>query len=444
MTLPLVAILGRPNVGKSTLVNRIIARSEAIVHGQPGVTRDRNYFRAEWRAREFRVVDTGGLEGGNLPELSHRISEQAIQALRESDLALLILDVKEGLTAGDLEIAEQARRMGKTLLPVANKVDNPLKEMELTDFYRLGMGEPIPVSATHGLGVGDLLDRIVEMLPEAEQPAEAQQGSARTVAIVGRPNVGKSSLFNRLIRQERAIVSSIPGTTRDAIDTRVEIDERIYEFIDTAGWRRRNRVTESVEYYSQVRVWRAIDRAQVAILVIDAPEGVTDQDQKIASRIREDGKACVVVLNKWDLVPGQAARELLADAREELHFVGYAPFITTSALKGSGIGRLIPAVEQAFASWTRRVATSELNVAVAKAVNANPPPARRGKSMRLFYVTEARVSPPEFVFFVSDARMVMPSYCRFLERKIRETYDFTGTPIRIAIRSKRDSREPRS
>ncbi len=437
MTMPLLAILGRPNVGKSTLVNRIIARSEAIVHGQPGVTRDRNYFKAEWRGREFSVVDTGGLEGGNIPELSHRISEQAVQALRESDLALLVLDLKEGLTAGDLEIAEQARRMGKLLLPVVNKVDNLAREMELADFWQLGLGEPIPVSATHGLGVGDLLDRVVELFPEQEEPED--EGSARTVAIVGRPNVGKSSLFNRLIRQERAIVSDMPGTTRDAIDTRVEIDGCIYEFIDTAGWRRRNRVTESVEYYSQVRVWRAIDRAQVAILVIDASEGVTDQDQKIASRIREDGKAAVVVLNKWDLVPGQAARDFLADAREELHFVGYAPFITTSALKGSGLGRLIPSVEHAFASRMRRVPTPQLNTAIAKAVNANPPPAKRGKSMRLFYVTQARVAPPEFVFFVSDARMVTPSYRRFLERKIRETYDFAGTPIRIAIRSKRET-----
>ena len=443
MTLPLLAILGRPNVGKSTLVNRIIARSEAIVHGQPGVTRDRNYFKAEWRGRDFRVVDTGGLEGGNVPELSHRISEQAIQALRESDLALLLLDLKEGLTAGDLEIAEQARRMGKVLLPVVNKVDNLAREMELSDFYRLGMGEPIPISATHGLGIGELLDRIVELLPEPEEVQETGD-RAPTVAIVGRPNVGKSSLFNRLIRQERAIVSDIPGTTRDAIDTQVEIDGHIWEFIDTAGWRRRNRVTESVEYYSQVRVWRAIDRAQVAILAIDASEGVTDQDQKIASRIREDGKACVVVLNKWDLVPPESARDFLADAREQLHFVGYAPFITTNALKGGGIRRLIPAMEHAHTSWTRRVPTPQLNVALASAVNASPPPARRGKSMRLFYVTQARVSPPEFVFFVNDARMVTPSYERFLERKIRETYDFTGTPLRIALRSKREEREPRT
>ncbi len=442
MSLPVVAILGRPNVGKSTLVNRIIARSEAIVHGQPGVTRDRNYFKAEWRGREFRVVDTGGLEGGTVPELSHRISQQAVQALQESDLALLILDLPEGLTAGDLEIAERARRMGKLLLPVVNKVDNLAREMEMAEFWQLGLGEPIPVSATHGLGVGDLLDRIVVLLPEAEEPAETRE-DIRTVAIVGRPNVGKSSLFNRLIRQERAIVSDIPGTTRDAIDTRVEIGEHAYEFIDTAGWRRRNRVKESVEYYSQVRVWRAIDRAQLAILVIDASEGVTDQDQRIASRIREDGKACVVVLNKWDLVPREAAREFLDDAREELHFVGYAPFITTSALKGSGIRRLIPAMEDAFASWIRRVPTPQLNTAMAKAVNANPPPAKRGKSMRLFYLTQARIAPPEFVFFVSDARMVTPSYRRFLERKIREAYNFTGTPIRIAIRSKRDRGVPR-
>ncbi len=441
MSLPLVAVLGRPNVGKSTLVNRFIARSEAIVHGQPGVTRDRNYFKAEWRGRDFRVVDTGGLEAGEVPELAHRIGAQAIQALRESDVALLILDLKEGLTAGDEEIAEQARRMGKVLLPVVNKVDNPAREMELGEFWRLGLGEPIPVSATHGLGVGDLLDRIVELLPEKGRDLE--EPSAHTVAIVGRPNVGKSSLFNRLIRGERAIVSDMPGTTRDAIDTKVEIESQVYEFIDTAGWRRRGRVAESVEYYSQVRVWRAIDRAQLAVLVVDASEGVTDQDQRIASRIREDGKACVVVLNKWDLVPREATREFLEDAREELHFVSYAPFITTSALKGSGIGRLIPAMEHALVSWGRRIPTPQLNVAVGKAVNANPPPAKRGKSMRFFYATQARICPPEFVFFVSDARMVTPSYRRFLERKIRADYDFAGTPIRLVFRSKREGRERR-
>jgi GTP-binding protein len=433
--LPLVAVLGRPNVGKSTLVNRIIARSEAIVHSQAGVTRDRNYFEGEWRGKLFRVVDTGGMAGADESELTKKIVEQSLQALDEADIALLLTDVTAGVTPGDLQIAEGARKTGKPLLAVVNKVDSGRRELDVAEFYRLGMGEPLSISAMHGLGIGELLDAIFDLLPEPEdeQPEEEE----RTVAIVGRPNVGKSSLFNRLIRAPRAIVSDIAGTTRDAIDTSLRIGDREYRFIDTAGWRRRTRVTESVEYYSMVRVWRAIDRAQVVLLVIDASEGVTDQDQKIAARVAQDGTACVVVLNKWDLVPEEAAREALEDARYQLRFVAYAPFVRASALTGAGMKGLIGNLEKAHNNWTSRISTSLLNATLVREVNVNPPPSFRGRVMKLYYVTQSRVAPPEFVFFVNDAKLVKPAYRRFLERRIREHFDFTGTPLRIAIRSKK-------
>ena len=432
--LPLLAVLGRPNVGKSTLVNRIIARAEAIVHAEAGVTRDRNYFMAEWRGKLFRVVDTGGLTGDDSFRFMPEISAQAFQALEEADAAVLLLDVKEGVTPGDLQIAEMARKSGKPVLAVVNKVDSTRRELDVAEFYRLGLGEPLPISAAHGLGIGELLDAILEQLPQREPEERPDE---RTVTIVGRPNVGKSSLFNRIIHEQRSIVSDMPGTTRDAIDTEVMIGDVPYRFIDTAGWRRRPRVTESVEYFSLVRVWRAIDRADIAILVIDASEGVTDQDQKIAARIRDDGKACVVALNKWDLIPREAEKEVVEDAQYQLRFVSYAPFVKISALEGKGMKALIGGAKAAYDGWTRHIPTSQLNSDIARIVNTNPP-SSAGKPLRLYYVTQSRVSPPEFVFFVNDAKIVKPAYRRFLEHRLRDLFEFTGAPIRIAIRSRRE------
>ncbi len=437
--LPLVAVVGRPNVGKSTLVNRMVGHGDAIVESRPGVTRDRNYFTASWRGRDFRVVDTGGLDPVAEDGLAQAVGRQAMQAVREADLVLMMVDACEGITAADEEVAEALRRAGKPVILVANKVDNQRREDDAVEWYSLGMGDPWPVSAMHGRNIGDLLDAVVEALPEPLEEGEDEEETGETVvAIVGRPNVGKSTLFNRLIREERSIVSEIPGTTRDAIDTRVEVEGRAYRFIDTAGWRRRTRVKEGVEFYSLVRVWRAIDRAQVVLLVVDASQGVTEQDQRIAARIREDGRACVVVLNKWDRVKAEGnPREAFEDAREELRHVAYAPFLRVSGLTGAGVKRILPAVDRVRRAWESRVQTSHLNELLHRVLSQTPPPSRRGRRLQIYYLTQARTAPPQFVFFVNRPDLADPSYERFLERKIRESFDFEGSPLRIVLRSRR-------
>lgn len=437
--LPLVAVVGRPNVGKSTLVNRIVERGDAIVESVPGVTRDRNYFTANWRGRDFRIVDTGGLDPVSEDVLTRAVGKQAMTAIEEADLVLMMVDAVEGITAADEEVAEALRKTGKPVILVANKVDNQRREDEAVIWYSLGMGEPWPVSAMHGRNIGDLLDAVVEGLPEPKGDGEAEELEGETVvAIVGRPNVGKSTLFNRLISEDRSIVSEIPGTTRDAIDTLVELDGELYRFIDTAGWRRRSRVKEGVEFYSQVRVWRAIDRAQVVLLVVDASQGVTEQDQRIAARVREDGRACVVILNKWDRVKAEGnPREFFEDAREELRHVAWAPFLRVSGLTGAGVKRILPAVKRARNTWESRIQTSHLNEMLHRVLAQVPPPTRKGRRLQIYYLTQARTAPPQFVFFVNRPDLADPSYERFLERKIRENFDFEGSPVRIVLRSRR-------
>lgn len=440
--LPLVAVVGRPNVGKSTLVNRIVARGEAIVERVPGVTRDRNYFTASWRGRDFRIVDTGGLDPAAEEDLTRAIGHQAMAAVREAHLVLMLVDAAEGVTPMDQEVAQELRKTGKPVMLVANKVDNARREKEVVEWYSLGLGDPWPVSAMHGRNVGDLLDAVVEALPETLPEEVVEEGSETVVAIVGRPNVGKSTLFNALLAEERSITSDLPGTTRDAVDTLLEIGGKRYRFIDTAGWRRRARVKESVEFYSLVRVWRAIDRSQVVLLVVDASEGVTDQDQKIAARIKEDGRACVVVLNKWDLVKGSGkAMEVMEDAREKLRFIDYAPFLKVSALTGAGLGKLMPTVDRVRANWESRVQTSRLNDLLHRVLSQSPPPSRKGKRLQFYYVTQARSAPPQFVFFVNRPDLADPAYERFLERKLRETFDLEGTPLRIVLRPRHRARE---
>ncbi|MDI6829816.1 MAG: ribosome biogenesis GTPase Der [Actinomycetota bacterium] len=437
--LPLVAVVGRPNVGKSTLVNRMVGHGDAIVESRPGVTRDRKYFTASWRGRDFRVVDTGGLDPVAEDGLAQAVGRQAMLAVREADLVLMMVDASEGITAADEEVAEALRRAGKPVILVANKVDNQRREDDAVEWYSLGMGDPWPVSAMHGRNIGDLLDAVVDALPEPLEEGEDEEEAEETVvAIVGRPNVGKSTLFNRLIREERSIVSEVPGTTRDAVDTRVEVEGRAYRFIDTAGWRRRTRVKEGVEFYSLVRVWRAIDRAQVVLLVVDASQGVTEQDQRIAARIREDGRACVVVLNKWDRVKAEGnPGEAFEDAREELRHVAYAPFLRVSGLTGAGVKRILPAVDRVRSAWESRVQTSHLNELLHRVLSQTPPPSRRGRRLQIYYLTQARTAPPQFVFFVNRPDLADPSYERFLERKIRESFDFEGSPLRIVLRSRR-------
>lgn len=434
----LVAVVGRPNVGKSTMVNRIVSKGDAIVQSSPGVTRDRNYFTAFWRGRDFRIVDTGGLDPIAEEELTQSIGRQAMLAVEEADLVLMVVDATQGIMAGDQEVAEAMRRMGKLVILVVNKVDNQRQEDEAVEWYSLGMGEPWPVSAMHGRNIGDLLDAIVEELPEVPEAPEEEEAQETVVAIIGKPNVGKSTLFNRLLREERSIMSEIPGTTRDAIDTVLEIDGKAYRFIDTAGWRRRSRVHEEVEFYSLVRVWKAIDRSQVAILVIDAEEGVSEQDQKIAARIKDDGRACVVVLNKWDTLKGTGrGQEVYLDVEEKLQFIGYAPILRLSALTGSGISRLLPTVDRIKANWESRIPTARLNELLRQVLAQRPPPTKRGKHLQIYYLTQARKAPPQFVFFVNRPDLGNPAYERFLERKIRETFGFEGTPVRIVLRSRR-------
>ncbi len=435
---PLVSIVGRPNVGKSTLVNRLISSQEAIVESEPGITRDRNYYEADWQGIKFRLIDTGGLDPLTSDELSQSIGRQAIHAARESDLILFLVDAADGVTPLDLEIAESLRPIGKPVLLVLNKADNrKIEEGATPEFYQLGLGDPIPISALHGLGIGELLDRVISHLPAVEEEEKAGEGI--TIAILGRPNVGKSSIFNRLIGEERSITCDIPGTTRDPVDTEIAINGKRYIFADTAGWRRRNRLSDKVEYYSLVRVWRTLDRSEVALLVIDASEGVTDQDQKIAARIREDGLASVVLLNKWDLVRKRPdCQDLLLDAQEKLHFISYSTFIRTSALTGLGMGKILPAVEEAHANWSSRIQTAQLNRLREELVLKSPPPSMRGRHLHIYYVVQARTAPPEFVFFVNDKRLVTQAYARFLERRLRETFTFSGSPIRIVFRGKKN------
>jgi GTPase len=438
VNLPLVAVVGRPNVGKSTLVNRLVSKGDAIVESSPGVTRDRNYFIASWRRRDFRIVDTGGLDPIAEEQLSQAIGKQAMHAVEEADVVVFVVDATQGITGGDQEVAEALRRVGKPAILVVNKVDNQSREDEAVEWYSLGMGEPWPISATHGRNIGDLLDAIVETLPEAPEQAQEEEAEETVVAIIGKPNVGKSTLFNRLLQEERSIMSEIPGTTRDAIDTVLQAEGKTYRFIDTAGWRRRSKVHEEVEFYSLVRVWKAIDRSQVVILVIDAEEGVTEQDQKIAARIKDDGRACVVVLNKWDKLKGTGrGNETYLDAEENLQFISYAPILRISALNGGGVSKLLPAIDRVKANWEGRVPTAQLNQLLQQVLSQTSPPSKRGKRLQIYYLTQARTAPPQFVFFVNRPSLADPGYERFLERKLRETFIFEGAPIRIVLRARR-------
>ena len=444
--LPLVSIVGRPNVGKSTLVNRLISSREAIVQEEPGVTRDRNYYETEWRGRRFNLVDTGGLDPGTRDALSAKMGDQARYAIRESDLVLLLVDAQDGFTTADEEVVEILRGMDKPIILVVNKVDNTRREDALTaDFHRAGFPVTLPISALHGLGVGELLDEMVEALPPKvpEEDEEEEEGRPLTIAIVGRPNVGKSSLFNKLIGQDRSLIYEKPGTTRDSVDVCVEMDGQPVVFVDTAGWRRRSRIDNEVEYFSIVRLWRTLDRADVALLVIDATEGVTDQDQRIAARIRDDGLASVVVLNKWDIAKeDERARELVEDAREDLNFVGYSSILRTCALTGWGMKNIMPEVMRAYTNWQQRIQTSYLNQLKEELILRTPPPSKRGKQLQIYYITQARMAPPEFIFFVNDRELVRPEFSRFLERRIRETFDFAGTPVRVVLKGKK-KRPPR-
>jgi GTP-binding protein len=448
---PVVAVVGRPNVGKSTLVNRIVGRREAIVEERSGVTRDRKVLDAEWVGRSFNVVDTGGWLRTDEP-LARQVSLQAERAIDEADVVVLVVDGAVGPTDEDAAVAGILRRSTTPVLLAVNKVDDANREPDAWDFTRLGLGDPIPVSALHGRGSGELLDLIVDRLPpEAEhQPEEivapgdavgdglGSRDKPFGVAIVGRPNVGKSTLFNRLVGEERAVVHDAPGTTRDTIDTVLETEDGWLRFVDTAGMRRKSRIDETTEYYSLVRALQAIDRADAALLVIDATEGVTHQDQRLAERIDASGCAIVVVLNKWDVLDADDRDGLLEEVADRLAFLAYAPVLKISALTGRNVTRLLPALFQARDEYHRRVPTRALNEVLQAAQLAQAPPAERGHRPRILYATQGATDPPTFTLFTT--RELPPGYLRYLERKIREAFSIGPTPIKLRVRRRSSSR----
>lgn len=440
MSLPLVAIVGRPNVGKSTLVNRIAARREAIVDKQPGVTRDRNYLIAEWGGVTFSLIDTGGLVFGKKAPLSESVSRQALLAVEEGDVIIFVVDGKEGMFPEDKKIAEVLRAAGKPVLLVVNKVDQPGGEESKYPFYELALGEPYPISALHGIRVGDLLDKLTALLTAEEEPRPAALSTLERevrVAIVGRPNVGKSSLLNCLLGEERVIVDESPGTTRDAIDTICTYKGKRYCFIDTAGLRRRARVKSELEYYGLRRALKALDRAQVALVVLDGAEGVVEQDQKIASLTRSRGCGSIVVTNKWDLLTNkQAIKNLSENINRKLHFISYAPLLRTSALTSEGVAEIYPTVDKVAKEHQRRLDTAGLNNFIQELLGRSQVPARKGKKLKVYYGTQVSASPPSLVFFVNYPQLAGAQFRRFLENSLREYYGFVGCPLWLKFKKK--------
>lgn len=435
MALPIVAVVGRPNVGKSTFVNRVVGARNAIVHEMRGVTRDRSYHKADWNGVAFTLIDTGGIEMGNDDAFQESIRNQAVMACEEADAIVFLVDGRVGSTPDDLEVARILKRSGKPALLAVNKMDNPDKEDALWEFYELGMGDPWPISSLHGHGTGDLLDELVGLIEDV--PSFEEEDDSIGIAIIGRPNAGKSSLTNKLIGRERTIVSDVAGTTRDAIDTVVDHDGKRYTIVDTAGLRRKSKIDEDVEYYGFVRAMRAIDRADVAILVIDATLGLTDQDQRVASFAAERGCAMVVLMNKRDIVEsGEALDELRADIGERLGFVGYAPVISISALTGKGVSRIWDAVDSAYEHYASQVSTSRLNAWLQKIREFGHTVSQGKKVLKMKYVTQTRTCPPEFTFFVNHPDLVNDNYRRFLENRLRQAFDLSGTPVRFKFKKK--------
>ena len=439
MALPIVAVVGRPNVGKSTFVNRIAEADEAIVHEMRGVTRDRSYHKADWNGIEFKLIDTGGIEMGTEDQFQGSIRSQAFEATNEADVIVFIVDGKTGINADDEEVARILRKTSKPVLLAVNKLDTPNKLDELWEFYQLGLGDPFPISATHGHGTGDLLDEVVDHLRKVDCSFEDEEDDEDiiNVAIIGRPNAGKSSLTNRLTNNDRSIVSDVAGTTRDAIDTVVVHDGKKYRIVDTAGLRRKSQIDEDVEYYGFVRAMRAIDRADVALLVIDGSIGLTDQDQRVAGFAAERGCAMIIVLNKWDLVEGPKAKaEVRERIEDRMTFVGYAPVVATCALTGKKVDRIWDAVDKAYAGFSQTISTNKLNSWLSS-IRETGHTVSQGKAvLRMKYVTQTGTCPPHFTVFVNRPDLVTDNYERFLENRLRKTFDLEGTPIRLKFKKK--------
>ena len=439
MRLPLVAVVGRPNVGKSTFVNRIIQAEDAIVHEMRGVTRDRSYHEAEWNGRHFMLVDTGGIEMNNDDAFQGSIRGQAFAATEEAEVIVFLVDGKTGINADDEEVARILRKSDKPVFLAVNKMDAPGRTDELWEFYQLGLGDPWPVSSIHGHGTGDLLDEVVAALDALDLPEDdgEEQDPAINVAIIGRPNAGKSSLTNCMVGANRSIVSDVAGTTRDAIETTVEHDGTRYTIVDTAGLRRKSKIDEDVEYYSFVRAMRAIDRADVALLVIDASIGLTDQDQTVAGYAAERGCAMIIVLNKWDLTDGPEEKaEIRQRIADRMMFVRYAPVIAISALTGKRVDRIWAAIDKAYEAFNQVIPTNRLNTWLG-GIREEGHTVRKGKAvLRMKYVTQTGTCPPRLTFFVNRPDLVDDNFERFRENRLRKTFDLEGTPVQLRFKKK--------
>jgi GTP-binding protein len=431
-----VAIVGRPNVGKSTLFNRLVGSRVSIVEDTPGVTRDRIYQKAEWLGQTFTVVDTGGIvelttDGG----MEEHIRYQAELAIEEADLIVFVVDYRSGIMPDDWAVAQLLRKSGKPVLLAVNKVEDFIEAHELSEFYGLGLGDPLPISAAHGMNIGDLLDEVIAKLPP--QPEEEEEEGIR-VALIGRPNVGKSSIVNYILGENRSIVTNIPGTTRDAIDSPVIVNGQKYVLVDTAGIRRRSKITLATERYSIVRSFRAVERCHVALIVIDAQEGVTEQDKRIAGLAHEAGRASIIVVNKWDLITkdSKTMNRFEKELREQLAFMTYAPAIYVSAITGQRIHKLLELIDFVDEQAVKRFATGVLNEYLEEVVTLNPPPSDKGKHLKFYYMTQAGVRPPTFLVFANRPEQVHFSYQRYLENKFREAFGFEGNPIRFIFKEK--------
>ncbi|MHB8170551.1 MAG: ribosome biogenesis GTPase Der [Thermincolia bacterium] len=439
MTKPIVAIVGRPNVGKSTLFNRITGGMVAIVEDKPGITRDRIYKDGQWLDRSFTVIDTGGIEfRQDEDEISKQMKWQAELAMREADVIVFVVDGRGGLTSADQDAAKVLRRAKKPVLLAVNKVEDFNNPPYIYDFYQLGFGEPLMISAAQGLNIGDLLDEVVKHMPIFE--GDDYPEDTVKISVIGRPNVGKSSLVNAILGEERVIVSDIPGTTRDAIDTPFVKDHRHYVLIDTAGMRRKGKIDEPTERYSVIRSLRAVDRSDVVLMVIDAVEGVTEQDKKIAGYAHEAGRAAIIVINKWDLIEkdDKTMKKFTETVREELGFMQYAPVIYVSAKTRQRVPKVTELINYVAEQHAMRIATSTLNTLISDAVRMTPPPAYKGRKLKILFNTQVSVKPPTFVIFVNDPELMHFSYERYLENQLRSTFGFEGTPIRMVVRSRKE------
>ena len=439
MAKPIVAVVGRPNVGKSTLFNKLIGQRLSIVEDTPGVTRDRIMADCEWRGRRILLVDTGGIEPRTDDVILAQMRRQAQLAVDQADVIVLVTDLRAGVTANDQDVASMLQRSGKPVVPCVNKCDAPgALPAEFYEFYNLGLGDPVAVSSVHGMGTGDLLDAVYEHLPE--ETAEEDETDTVKVAVIGRPNAGKSSLINCVAGEERSIVSSVAGTTRDTVDTLVKNDKGDFLFIDTAGLRRKSRIDDAVERYSVLRAEMAVERADVCVVMIDGTEGFTEQDSKVAGLAHEQGKACVIAVNKWDAVDkdGKTMDSMRKKLMDDFSFMPYAPIVFISAKTGQRIDRLFELIRFAYDQSVMRIRTGLLNDVLAQATMRVQPPTDKGRRLRIYYMTQVSVKPPTFVFFVNRADLFHFSYQRYLENQLRETFGLEGTPVRFLIREKGD------